>query len=77
MQEVLARGGKIVLVTDPRGAEEAGVKTNTVLTLPEMPATITPLVYSIPVQLLAYHVAVARGTDVDQPRNLAKSVTVE
>ncbi|HWK87612.1 MAG TPA: glutamine--fructose-6-phosphate transaminase (isomerizing) [Xanthobacteraceae bacterium] len=77
MQEVLARGGKIVLVTDTRGAKEAGVKTNTVLTLPEMPATITPLVYSIPVQLLAYHVAVARGTDVDQPRNLAKSVTVE
>ena len=77
MQEVLARGGKIVLVTDTRGAKEAGVKTRTVLTLPEMPATITPLVYSIPVQLLAYHVAVARGTDVDQPRNLAKSVTVE
>ncbi len=77
MQEVLARGGKIVLVTDARGAKEAGVNAEAVLTLPEMPATITPLVYSIPVQLLAYHVAVARGTDVDQPRNLAKSVTVE
>jgi glucosamine--fructose-6-phosphate aminotransferase (isomerizing) len=77
MQEVLARGGKIVLVTDGKGAKEAGVKTETVLTLPEMPSTIAPLVYSIPVQLLAYHVAVARGTDVDQPRNLAKSVTVE
>jgi len=77
MQEVLARGGKIVLVTDAKGAREAGVRAETVLTLPEMPAAITPLVYSIPVQLLAYHVAVARGTDVDQPRNLAKSVTVE
>lgn len=77
MQEVLARGGKIVLITDGKGAQEAGVKTETVLTLPEMPSTIAPLVYSIPVQLLAYHVAVARGTDVDQPRNLAKSVTVE
>ncbi|SRR5579885_1140934 len=77
MQEVLARGGRIVLVTDNNGAREAGVKTETVLTLPEMPSTIAPLVYSIPVQLLAYHVAVARGTDVDQPRNLAKSVTVE
>jgi len=77
MQEVLARGGRIVLVTDAKGAREAGVNSETVLTLPEMPATITPLVYSIPVQLLAYHVAVARGTDVDQPRNLAKSVTVE
>lgn len=77
MQEVLARGGRIVLVTDAKGAKAAGVKTETVLTLPEMPATITPLVYSIPVQLLAYHVAVLRGTDVDQPRNLAKSVTVE
>jgi glucosamine--fructose-6-phosphate aminotransferase (isomerizing) len=77
MQEVLARGGRIVLVTDNNGAREAGVKTEAVLTLPEMPSTIAPLVYSIPVQLLAYHVAVARGTDVDQPRNLAKSVTVE
>ncbi len=77
MQEVLARGGRIVLLTDAKGAKAAGVKTETVLTLPEMPATITPLVYSIPVQLLAYHVAVLRGTDVDQPRNLAKSVTVE
>jgi glucosamine--fructose-6-phosphate aminotransferase (isomerizing) len=48
-----------------------------VLTLPDMPATVTPLVFAIPVQLLAYHVAVLRGTDVDQPRNLAKSVTVE
>jgi glucosamine--fructose-6-phosphate aminotransferase (isomerizing) len=77
MQEVLARGGRIVLVTDRKGAAAAGVKAEAVLTLPDMPATVTPLVFSIPVQLLAYHVAVLRGTDVDQPRNLAKSVTVE
>lgn len=77
MQEVLARGGRIVLVTDRKGAASAGVKAEAVLTLPDMPATVTPLVFSIPVQLLAYHVAVLRGTDVDQPRNLAKSVTVE
>jgi glucosamine--fructose-6-phosphate aminotransferase (isomerizing) len=77
MQEVLARGGRIILVTDPKGAAAAGVKTEAILTLPEMPSTVTPIVYAIPVQLIAYHVAVLRGTDVDQPRNLAKSVTVE
>ena len=77
MQEVLARGGRILLVTDRKGAASAGVKAEAVLMLPDMPATVTPLVFSIPVQLLAYHVAVLRGTDVDQPRNLAKSVTVE
>jgi glucosamine--fructose-6-phosphate aminotransferase (isomerizing) len=77
MQEVAARGGRIILVTDPRGALEATVESTVVLTLPEMPATVTPLVYAIPVQLMAYHTAVMIGTDVDQPRNLAKSVTVE
>jgi glutamine---fructose-6-phosphate transaminase (isomerizing) len=77
MQEVAARGGKIILVTDPQGAQETNVESLSKLVLPEMPATITPLVYAIPVQLLAYHTAVAMGTDVDQPRNLAKSVTVE
>jgi glucosamine--fructose-6-phosphate aminotransferase (isomerizing) len=77
MQEVLARGGRVILLTDPKGAAEAGVGARTILTLPEMPATVTPIVYAVPVQLLAYHVAVMRGTDVDQPRNLAKSVTVE
>jgi glutamine---fructose-6-phosphate transaminase (isomerizing) len=77
MQEVAARGGKIILVTDPKGAAEATVESLVTLTLPEMPATITPLVYAIPVQLIAYHTAVMMGTDVDQPRNLAKSVTVE
>jgi glucosamine--fructose-6-phosphate aminotransferase (isomerizing) len=77
MQEVAARGGRIILVTDPKGAREADVKTLATLTLPEMASTITPLIYAIPVQLIAYHTAVQMGTDVDQPRNLAKSVTVE
>jgi glucosamine--fructose-6-phosphate aminotransferase (isomerizing) len=77
MQEVAARGGKIILVTDQKGAKEATVSSVATLTLPEMPSTVTPLVYAIPVQLIAYHTAVMMGTDVDQPRNLAKSVTVE
>src|SRR5213079_3645528 len=77
IQEVAARGGRIILVTDPKGAHEAHVESLSKLTLPEMPATVTPLVYAIPVQLIAYHTAVMMGTDVDQPRNLAKSVTVE
>src|SRR5262249_51474167 len=77
MQEVAARGGRIILVTDPKGVREATVESLLTLTLPEMPATVTPLVYAIPVQLMAYHTAVLMGTDVDQPRNLAKSVTVE
>jgi glucosamine--fructose-6-phosphate aminotransferase (isomerizing) len=77
MQEVAARGGRIILVTDAKGKEAAAVEAVETLVLPEMPASITPLVYAIPVQLLAYHTAVFMGTDVDQPRNLAKSVTVE
>jgi glutamine---fructose-6-phosphate transaminase (isomerizing) len=77
MQEVAARGGKIILVTDPQGAREAHVESMVKLTLPAMPATVTPLVFAIPIQLIAYHTAVIMGTDVDQPRNLAKSVTVE
>ena len=77
IQEVAARGGRIILLTDPKGAHEAHVEQLSKLVLPEMPATVTPLVYAIPVQLIAYHTAVVMGTDVDQPRNLAKSVTVE
>src|SRR5450755_2380596 len=77
MQEVLARKGKVILITDAKGAAAAGDKASAILTLPEMSATVTPIVYAVPVQLLAYHAAVRRGTDVDQPRNLAKSVTVE
>ena len=77
MQEVAARGGKIILVTDPQGAKEATVDSLETLSLPDMASTVTPLVYAIPVQLIAYHTAAAIGTDIDQPRNLAKSVTVE
>jgi glucosamine--fructose-6-phosphate aminotransferase (isomerizing) len=77
MEEVAARGGRLVLVTDAQGAAAANSKPWVTLTLPTMPATVTPLVYAVPVQLIAYHTAVIMGTDVDQPRNLAKSVTVE
>jgi glutamine---fructose-6-phosphate transaminase (isomerizing) len=77
MQEVAARGGKIILITDKKGHEEAGIAPHEVIIMPEMPSTITPLAYSVPIQLLAYHTALHIGTDVDQPRNLAKSVTVE
>ena len=77
MQEVAARGGRLILVTDPEGARAANVDSMATLTLPTMPATVTPLIYAVPVQLIAYHTAVIMGTDVDQPRNLAKSVTVE
>jgi glucosamine--fructose-6-phosphate aminotransferase (isomerizing) len=77
MQEVAARGGRIILITDPKGAREASVEPLATLILPDMPAMVTPLAYAIPVQLIAYHTAVVMGTDVDQPRNLAKSVTVE
>ena len=77
MQEVAARGGKIILITDSKGALEATVDTLMTIVLPEMAASFTPMVYAIPVQLLAYHTALVRGADVDQPRHLAKSVTVE
>jgi glucosamine--fructose-6-phosphate aminotransferase (isomerizing) len=77
MQEVAARGGRIILMTDAKGAAEATIDSVVTITLPDMAASFTPLVYAVPVQLLAYHTAVVMGTDVDQPRNLAKSVTVE
>ena len=77
MEEVAARGGRLILVTDAQGARAANSKPWVTLTLPTMPATVAPLVYAVPVQLIAYHTAVIMGTDVDQPRNLAKSVTVE
>ena len=77
MQEVAARGGNIILMTDAKGAAEATVESLVTIVLPDMAATFTPMVYAVPVQLLAYHTAVVMGTDVDQPRNLAKSVTVE
>jgi glutamine---fructose-6-phosphate transaminase (isomerizing) len=77
MQEVRARGGKIILISDARGIAAAGEGCMATIEMPEVHPLIAPLVYAVPVQLLAYHVAVLKGTDVDQPRNLAKSVTVE
>jgi glutamine---fructose-6-phosphate transaminase (isomerizing) len=77
MQEVAARGGGIILMTDAKGAAEATIESLVTIVLPDMAAAFTPMVYAVPVQLLAYHTAVIMGTDVDQPRNLAKSVTVE
>lgn len=77
MQEVAARGGRIILITDKAGAAAASVKTMETIVLPDVPELIAPMVYALPIQLLAYYTAVFMGTDVDQPRNLAKSVTVE
>jgi glucosamine--fructose-6-phosphate aminotransferase (isomerizing) len=77
MQEVRARGGKVVLISDADGIHEAGEGCLATIEMPVVHPLIAPLVYAVPVQLLAYHVACAKGTDVDQPRNLAKSVTVE
>ena len=77
MQEVQARGGRVILISDYDGIQAAGDDCIATITMPKVHPLIAPLVYAVPVQLLAYHVAVAKGTDVDQPRNLAKSVTVE
>jgi glucosamine--fructose-6-phosphate aminotransferase (isomerizing) len=77
VKEVVARGGRIILVSDRKGIDQLGDDADWIIEVPEAPALIAPLVYAIPMQLLAYHTAVAKGTDVDQPRNLAKSVTVE
>lgn len=77
MQEVRARGGQIVLISDREGLDEAGEGCMATIEMPKVHPLIAPLVYAVPVQLLAYHVACLKGTDVDQPRNLAKSVTVE
>jgi glucosamine--fructose-6-phosphate aminotransferase (isomerizing) len=76
MQEVAARGGQIVLISDA-DPDEAGCALHTHIAAPRLHPFVTPLVYALPVQLIAYHTAVFMGTDVDQPRNLAKSVTVE
>ncbi|MFC6775569.1 glutamine--fructose-6-phosphate transaminase (isomerizing) [Methylobacterium gregans] len=77
MQEVAARGGRIVLIGDAKGAAEHGLDTLATVTMPALDASVAPIVYAVPIQLLAYHTAVIMGKDVDQPRNLAKSVTVE
>ena len=77
LQEVRARGARVILISDERGVKACGDKADAVIEMPHVSESLHPIVYSIPVQLLAYHAAVIRGTDVDQPRNLAKSVTVE
>ena len=77
MEEVRARGGQIVLISDREGLDAAGEGCIATIEMPRVHPLIAPLVYAVPVQLLAYHTACVKGTDVDQPRNLAKSVTVE
>ena len=77
LQEVVARGGKVILLSDERGCARLADYVHTAVALPAVDPLVAPLLYAIPIQLLAYHTAVLKGTDVDQPRNLAKSVTVE
>ncbi|UWR73503.1 glutamine--fructose-6-phosphate transaminase (isomerizing) [Phaeobacter inhibens] len=77
MQEVMARGGKVILITDAEGAKIAGDGTHEVIVMPQVPDSLAPILYAVPAQQIAYYTAIAKGTDVDQPRNLAKSVTVE
>ncbi|MFW0777123.1 MAG: glutamine--fructose-6-phosphate transaminase (isomerizing) [Rickettsiales bacterium] len=77
LQEAAARGGKIVLISDRKGIDETGDMAMATITMPDCDSFVAPLLYALPMQILAYHTAVLKGTDVDQPRNLAKSVTVE
>lgn len=77
IQETVARGGKILAITDTQGAEKLSGEASWIFAVEPVDPFVAPIIYSIPIQLLAYHVAVEKGTDVDQPRNLAKSVTVE
>ncbi|MEO0961923.1 MAG: glutamine--fructose-6-phosphate transaminase (isomerizing) [Pseudomonadota bacterium] len=77
MQEVMARGGRIILLSDKRGIDIAGDEASALLQMPDVDPFTAPILYAVPLQLIAYHTAVHKGTDVDQPRNLAKSVTVE
>ena len=77
VQEVMARGGRVVAFSDVEGIARLGDGAAAVIPLPTVDPFVAPILYAIPVQLLAYHTAVIKGTDVDQPRNLAKSVTVE
>ncbi len=77
MQEVAARGGKIILITDAKGGAHSTVDTMDTIIVPDVPDIVAPIIYALPIQMLAYYTAVFMGTDVDQPRNLAKSVTVE
>ena len=77
LQEVIARGAKVLFISDDKGLEHVGDGAWAKIRVPEADPFISPFLYTVPVQLLAYHTAVAKGTDADQPRNLAKSVTVE
>lgn len=77
MQEVMARHGQVLLISDPEGLETGGHGIHARLAMPPGGGLFQPILYAVPMQYLAYHTAVAKGTDVDQPRNLAKSVTVE
>ena len=77
MQEAMARGGRVIFFSDAEGIAKLGAQAFATVELPAVAPFVAPILYAIPVQLLAYHVAVIKGTDVDQPRNLAKSVTVE
>jgi glucosamine--fructose-6-phosphate aminotransferase (isomerizing) len=77
MQEVVARGGRVIFLSDKEGVRRLGTMAAATIELPTVDPFVAPILYAIPVQLLAYHTAVLKGTDVDQPRNLAKSVTVE
>ena len=77
MQEILARGGKVILITDKKGDKEVDDKNLKRIVINNTQEFVQPIILCLPVQLLAYYVAVLKGTDVDQPRNLAKSVTVE
>jgi glucosamine--fructose-6-phosphate aminotransferase (isomerizing) len=77
MQEVVARGGRVIFLSDAPGIAKLGNMAAATIELPQVNPVVAPILYAIPVQLLAYHIAVIKGTDVDQPRNLAKSVTVE
>jgi len=77
VEQVAARGGRLILITDQIGADRLGGAAEDIVVMPTVDSFVAPLLYAIPIQLLAYHTAVLKGTDVDQPRNLAKSVTVE
>ena len=77
IEEVMSRGGRVIFFSDAKGVDRLGGKTAATVQLPEVDPFVAPILYTIPVQLLAYHTAVIKGTDIDQPRNLAKSVTVE
>ena len=77
MQEVIARGGRVIFLADAAGIKKLGDMAAATIELPHVDPFVAPILYTIPVQLLSYHTAVTKGTDVDQPRNLAKSVTVE